>query len=398
MDVLRDQPQVVVSNNAKDSPLGHSARHSSLLEKFRRSSQDFARAYCQLQLKAETYQQNLVAPELGQNDARFSEIVQCLPGGILLLNEAGLVEYCNHAAEQFLGKPLQGEAWLNVIERAFAPQHDDGHEISLKDGRLLNLSTRSINGHSGQLIMLTDATATRQLQAQRHRDERLTSLGRMVAALAHQLKTPLAAATLYASHLQQPALSLDKYARFAEKISTQLRTIDHQIRDMLVFAGGDVRLSERVAVDAFVAELEESVRVASNETGVAYQLSSEASERYFVCNPDVLRGALMNLVNNALEAQGVSQLTVAFTVDADNEQLQVLVQDNGEGFEPAAEKALTEAFHSTKSQGTGLGLAVVRAVVSAHAGEFEIASIAGQGVTARIVLPLLAQDAKEGLS
>jgi two-component system sensor histidine kinase FlrB len=390
MDVLRDQAShCVTSNNAADTSTGHSARHNSELERFRRTSQDFARAYCQLQLKAETYQHNLRG-----NDARFAEIVQALPGGILLLDEAGLVEYCNAAAEEFLGKPLQGQAWLNIIERAFAPRLDDGHEISLKDGRLLSLSTRSIAGHSGQLLMLTDATATRQLQEERHRDERLTALGKMVAALAHQLKTPLAAATLYASHLQPPALSLDKYARFSEKISTQLRTIDRQIRDMLVFAGGDVRLSERVAIDDFAADLDDSVQFVLREVDIDYTLSLDVGDRRFVCNPDVLREALMNLVNNAVEASAVSRLSIAFRT-TENDELLISICDNGDGFEPAASKALAEPFHSTKAQGTGLGLAVVRAVVSAHAGKFDIESVAGEGVTATIHLPLLAESSQE---
>lgn len=358
------------------------------LDQFRVSSQAFARAYCQLQLKADTHRKNLQA--VSRDDDRFHKIVEMMPGGVVLLDQAGLIEYANPAAEDLLGYPLCGQAWLNIIERAFAPHHDDGHEISLLDGRLLHLSTRSLEGYSGQLIMLTDATATRNLQEQRHRDQRLTSLGRMVAALAHQIKTPLAAATLYAGHLQQPALSLDKYARFAQKVSTQLRTIDRQIKDMLVFAGGDVRLSERVLVEGFIEDLDESVQFALRESDIGYVLRDcDDASAEIICNQDVLREALINIVNNAVEAQGVNALSIDVVIDSASKQLRIIMQDDGLGISDSASIALTEPFHSTKSHGTGLGLAVVRAVVSAHSGTVNFKSAAGEGLTVVIDLPLV---------
>ncbi|MFX5472275.1 PAS domain-containing sensor histidine kinase, partial [Acinetobacter baumannii] len=92
---------------------------------------------------------------------------------------------------------LVGMLWREVIARCFAPREDDGHEISLRDGRRLSIATRSLNGEPGQLILLNDLTDPRRPQEQLARHERLSALGRMVASLAHQIRTPLSAALLY---------------------------------------------------------------------------------------------------------------------------------------------------------------------------------------------------------
>src|SRR5690606_13169564 len=121
-----------------------------------------------------------------------------LPGGVVVLDGRGRVIEANPLALELLGEPLLGVFWREVIQRSFAPRADDGHEISLQDGRRLSLATRSLAGEPGQLILLTDLTETRRLQDELARHARLSALGRMVASLAHQIRTPLSTALLYA--------------------------------------------------------------------------------------------------------------------------------------------------------------------------------------------------------
>jgi two-component system sensor histidine kinase FlrB len=130
--------------------------------------------------------------------------------------------------------------WRHVIARCFAPREDDGHEVSLKDGRRLSIATRSLDAEPGQLVLLNDLTETRHLQDQLARHERLSSLGRMVASLAHQIRTPLSAALLYASHLTEQALPVETQQRFAGRLKERLHELEHQVRDMLVFARGEL--------------------------------------------------------------------------------------------------------------------------------------------------------------
>jgi two-component system sensor histidine kinase FlrB len=134
---------------------------------------------------------------------RLQNLLALLPGGVIVIDDQGLVREANPAACELLGEPLLGQLWRQVIARSFAPRKDDGHEVSLRDGRRLSIATRSLDAEPGQLVLLNDLTETRRLQDQLARHERLSSLGRMVASLAHQIRTPLSAAMLYASHLAE---------------------------------------------------------------------------------------------------------------------------------------------------------------------------------------------------
>src|SRR5690606_18469512 len=104
-------------------------------------------------------------------------------------------------------------------------------------------------------VLLTDLTETRRLQDQLARHERLSALGRMVASLAHQIRTPLSAALLYASHLSEQELPFEQQQRFAGRLKERLHELEHQVRDMLVFARGELPLPDRIAPHALFEAL-----------------------------------------------------------------------------------------------------------------------------------------------
>lgn len=136
---------------------------------------------------------------------RLQKLLQLLPGGVVVLNEKGKVAECNAAAEELLGSPLENQSWLSIIRERFAPRKDDGHEISLVNGKRVSLLSRSLDEEPGQIILITDQTQTRRLQQSLSRHQRLMEMGKMVSSLAHQIRTPLSAAMLYAGHLRNLA-------------------------------------------------------------------------------------------------------------------------------------------------------------------------------------------------
>lgn len=319
---------------------------------------------------------------------RLENLLNLLPAGVVVLDSKGVVNQCNPAAREFLGEPLVGQLWRDIILRCFAPQVDDGHEISLKDGRRISMDTRSLQGEPGQLILLTDLTETRRLQQHLHRHRRLSEMGRMMSSLAHQIRTPLSAAMLYAGHLCESDLTHEQSQRFSTKILSRLQHLDQQVKDMLIFVKGDVKLTDRLSLGEVMSALEKAMEVSLANSASRCTIDNEVPDALLECNLDSMVGALMNLVNNALEAdsQGVD-ITIRCCQSTD-QQLHISVADNGPGICPDIQKNLQEPFFTTKSQGTGLGLSVVRAVAQAHHGSFELVSVRGQGTCARIRLPL----------
>ncbi|WP_413817569.1 sensor histidine kinase [Pseudomonas viridiflava] len=317
---------------------------------------------------------------------RLQNLLDLLPGGVIVIDGMGVVREANPAAIDLLGQPLLGMLWRHVISRCFAPREDDGHEISLKDGRRLSISTRSLDAEPGQLVLLNDLTETRRLQEQLARHERLSSLGRMVASLAHQIRTPLSAAMIYASHLTEQELPVETQQRFAGRLKERLHELEHQVRDMLVFARGELPLTDRIAPGALFQALQDAA--ATHLQGVAVRWQCDSVNGELLCNRDTLVGALLNLVENAVQAStGRTRLKVH--VYSRGNTLRLCISDNGSGMDQAALARIGEPFFTTKTTGTGLGLAVVTAVTRAHQGGVQYRSRVGRGTCAIVSLPLI---------
>jgi two-component system sensor histidine kinase FlrB len=92
-------------------------------------------------------------------------------------------------------------------------------------------------------LLLTDLTETRALQQRLSRHQRLSEMGRMMSSLAHQIRTPLSAAMLYAGHLCDSDLSQEQTRRFSYKLLDRLQHLEQQVKDMLIFVRGDVKLT-----------------------------------------------------------------------------------------------------------------------------------------------------------
>ncbi len=319
---------------------------------------------------------------------RLQNLLDLLPGGVIVIDAEGCVREANPAACELLGEPLIGMRWREVIARSFAPRDDDGHEVSLRDGRRLSIATRSLDAEPGQLVLLNDLTETRRMQDQLARHERLSSLGRMIASLAHQIRTPLSAAMLYASHLAEPqqVLTDETRLRFAGNLKERLHELEHQVRDMLVFARGELPLNDRISPKALFQALQHAAHAHVEGHAVRWQCDSRLGE--LLCNRDTLVGALLNLIENALQASsGPAKLKVHLSRRDDN--LRVCVSDAGSGIDEQLLARLGEPFVTTKATGTGLGLAVVQAVVRAHRGTLRLRSRLGRGTCVTVLLPLI---------
>jgi two-component system sensor histidine kinase FlrB len=367
----------------------------SALDMFNRMSRQITDSYRTLEsrvnqlsgeLSEESLQRQHELEKKEQLADQLTTLLKALPAGVVVLDSQGVVTQTNPAAIGLLAEPLDGEHWIDVIQRCFAPRQDDGHEISLKDGRRVSIEIRTMENQPGQLILLTDMTETRQLQSQLAHAQRLSAMGKMVASLAHQIRTPLSAAILYGGHLTEAGLDEEMRQRCANRLMSRLSHLEQQVRDMLIFARGETRMAEELSVTTLTASLKSAVDAIAERSGAQLILDTRGAEGYLLCNRDALVGACTNLVNNSIEAGATS---VRLNLRGCDHELAVEVSDNGPGFDSAMAPQLQEAFYTTKFHGTGLGLAVVHAVVNAHQGRFAMTSNGQDGAQATIYLPLL---------
>ncbi|RJX67496.1 PAS domain-containing protein [Vibrio sinensis] len=335
---------------------------------------------------------------LEQQVERYQQVLDVMPAGVILLDTQGIVHEANPEAIRLLELPLVGQRWFEVIQQAFSPREDDGHEVSLRNGRKVRLAISA--SLTGQLILVTDLTETRLLQARVGDLQRLSSLGRMVASLAHQVRTPLSSAMLYAANLGAPNLPAPTRERFQTKLVDRLHDLEKQVNDMLLFAkGGDNKVVKPFTIEELVVEFSPMVEAAIKNNQIDYFLEVEDAETSLLGNSNAIASALSNLVMNAIQIAGKeSQLDVFFR--SVNGELKISVQDSGPGVAKELQSKIMEPFFTTRSQGTGLGLAVVQMVCRAHDGRLELISEQGEGACFTMCIPLerthLPQDVTTG--
>lgn len=320
---------------------------------------------------------------------RLERLLQTLPGAVVVLDGDGVVQECNPAASQLLGEPLPGARWRSVVDRAFAPRYDDGHEISLKSGRRVNISTCSLDEEPGQILLIKDITETRELQEQLAQLRRLSEMGQMVAALAHQIRTPLASALLYLSGLRSARIEPTERLRILDKAVDRLRHLEVFVKDMLAFARQGEFEVEELLIGEFATDFVQSLEPQLAAHGVRLELHQEVPALRVRGNAEALRSAFQNLIDNAIQWGGNDARLHIVLRQQRAHQVCIEFIDDGPGIAPELRGRVLKPFFTTRSGGTGLGLAVVQGIVSAHRGEITIESNpSATGAKVRITLPI----------
>ena len=321
---------------------------------------------------------------------RMQALMEFLPGGVIVLDSKGIVIESNPAARSLLQQKLNGCLWREVITECFSPRNDDGFEVSTRDGKRISIATESLE-NQGQIILLTDQTETRKLQQNLYRQQRLSSMGKMVSALAHQIRTPLSAAILYAGHLVKGGISENQQKTFSRKVLGRLKHMESQVRDMMLFVRSELPLNDVISTTDLELGLREAMDAPLFTSKSVCHWDNQCPTDYIRCNREALISALMNLVMNGLEAAGEkTELHIRVTQKYLNRmpQIEIAISDRGPGMSPSLLKEVKELFVTTKPQGTGLGLAVVLSVARAHGGDFRLESEPGKGTEAILILPL----------
>lgn len=249
--------------------------------------------------------------------------------------------------------------------------------------QVIGLNRELAAARTERLQLLTEI---RTLQQEASRRRRLSSMGEMTARLAHQVRTPLSTALLYASQLKQAGLPPSQHDCFVDRLLVGLRHLDHMVNDMLVFARGGQGGDEIVDIGALLAQVQQSLQPRLEACGARWRVIADQQLYPLQGQPEVLASVLGNLASNALDACGDgAQLDWRIALRGD--ELVIDLQDNGPGIPADRCDRIFEPFFTTRANGTGLGLAVVRAVIDAHQGDIELDTDCRQGARFVIRLP-----------
>lgn len=298
---------------------------------------------------------------------RLDLLLDALPGAVLLLDASGCVREANPAATELFGDELPGQAWSDISDRCVRTMNRSG-EFVTRDGRRLALARRSLRPESGQILLFTDVTEGRAVDDLMERHQRLSTMGEMAAALAHQIRTPLSSALLYASSACAPRLTDSTRRNLAERVVARLHDLERLVTDMLHFARGGTPTDDGIAADALMEAVRESV-APQLRSGQRVESDLDDSLPPFCGNEQALAGAIANLVTNGIEAAGDRAVVRIRGCVREPGSIDLIVSDNGPGVTQGLEEKIFDPFFTTRANGTGLGLAVVRSVARSHQGD-----------------------------
>jgi two-component system sensor histidine kinase FlrB len=331
--------------------------------------------------------------ELFSDQLLANQLIDVMPTGLVMLDGNGIVVKINQVARNLLDEPILGQPWFNVIARSFNPKEDDWHEVSLKDGRRVKLEITTLGAQPGQLIMITDLTETRLLQDKLAQMQRLSSLGKMVSTLAHQIRTPLSAAILYSENLTNSTLADSARTKFQAKLNDRLYDLEQQVNDMLLFSkSGKEQVVAPISIVELIDDSVNAMEALLDNSNTQLNITLPEPKLQILGNKNALTGAIQNLLHNALQAMSaaiVKKPLITIQLYSKDNHVYVSVKDNGPGIDAKIIDKIFKPFYTSSSKGTGLGLAVVKSVVGAHQGEVKLINQADCGAHFVIKLPLL---------
>ncbi len=321
-----------------------------------------------------------------------NRIVNAMPSGLLTCDDKGVITFINPAAVAILGQSPSDRLPKHMDEllpgALKLPRTTRRAELSVETPngrRVLGLAVTPLEEKGGALLVVfQDLTYLRRMQEELKRIDRLASLGRVSAQLAHEIRNPLASMRGSAQLLGDEVQNSPHSVRLAQIIVRESDRLASLVEGYLELARPPPPARENIRIDSVVAETVEMLRADPMTNGVVLEESLTPVDG--LADAAQLRQVLINLLRNALTAVGKGG-TVRVTVDEASNQARIRVWDSA-GSIPADDLTrIFEPFYTTSAAGTGLGLSTVHAIVQAHAGLIAVTSSASQGTTFTVALP-----------
>jgi two-component system, LuxR family, sensor kinase FixL len=373
----------------------------------------------------------LVPTELHPPQA-FRALLDAAVDGIIIIDHQGCIQEFNRAAERLFGYPAREVLGSNVrmlMEDPDNSGHDTylmrhvttgeahvlgrGREVEArrKDGSLLPvfLSVGVMEGSNPPRYVgfVQDISFRRRAEADSYRlQERLThvsrlaTVGEMSAGIAHEINQPLAAVANYAQAcdrlLGMPNPDIEEVREALREITVQAVRAGDIIHRLRALARNDFMRREHTDVNLLVGELNELIQLSSKAHDVQFAMELTAALPPVEVDRSQMQQVILNLVCNALEALSATDLrqrkVVLRTQLLPEDQVEIAVHDNGPGISEQFEPRLFEPFSTTKTHGTGLGLASSRSIVKAHEGSLDYRPNTPRGACFSVRLPVAIQD------
>jgi signal transduction histidine kinase len=349
----------------------------------------------------------------------YKDLVWNLRNGVLAVTLDGRIAVMNEVAYHIFGVPTHvnviGRPYTEVLKdlpdiiRIFSGAFELSHlpnraELRLKRrNKVIGYTLSQVRDMAGRVtgaaLFFKDLTRVEQLEERERLRDRLAALGEMAAAIAHEVKNPLAGIEVMAGLLKRQLPESRDAQTILGDIIKEAKMANAIVVEVLDFVR-PIRLQVEHVALADVVRHAVSMAESHWSGGVVVEVDVPADLPDMQGDPHQLRQIFTNLLTNAIEAMsGEGRVTVRATLLAPEEEvagsdihpgpmIQVDVHDSGPGVPPDVMEKMFSPFFTTKPQGTGLGLAIVRKIVDAHDGRIDVSAVPNGGARFRVTLPV----------
>ncbi len=345
-------------------------------------------------------------------EALYAHVVDSVPGGILTCDAAQKITLANPAATRLLGvetgEALRGRDLLDVFPwLSEAVRRVAAGEVMIRDESILSQGRRRtyigwtlspLRGAEGAPIGLNfvfqDISRVRELEHTMRRAEKLAAIGELSAAIAHEVRNPLAAISGCVEMLSKNPATSDRDRRLMDIALRESEQLNRWITDFLSYCRPVPLELRPVDLDALTAEVVEALRTDPRSHGVLIS-HERCGPIYALGDAPRLRQVLWNLLLNAQQAAspgGEVSVSVSGHSATSRPEVELRVRDTGAGLDPEQADRIFQPFFTTKDKGTGLGLAVVHRIIEDHDGRVAVDSEPGRGATFIVTLPMAIGD------
>jgi len=340
----------------------------------------------------------------------FSDhVVENMPIGLVATDSRQRVAVFNQVAESVLQSPavsvigrpashaLPASLWSQI--QAVAAPHaailEKELDCPLSGGRVIPLEIGAgrladeDGRYLGSILLFKDLSEIRTLRTEIARNQRLVTVGRLAAGVAHEIRNPLSSIKGFATYFRERYRENEQDAQTASILIQEVDRLNRVVGQLLEFSRPVSILPRPVRLDRLIADSVKLVESQARAKGVTVAVRHPADMPEVRLDADRLSQVLLNLLLNGIEAMGRNGvLTVEVRETANARRLDIRVSDTGIGIRPEDLAHIFEPYFTTKPSGTGLGLAIAHNIIETMCGEITVQSAPGAGATFILKIPV----------
>jgi signal transduction histidine kinase len=294
-------------------------------------------------------------------------------------NLSVLPEIVRSGAYDFIAKPITKNVLLSVVGRAAEKKRltDEKRRLEEEIKRYAEELELRVAERTAELVETHKRLVTQ---------ERIAALGRAAAQVAHEVKNPLAGLLLYSLHLKSKAENFSENEIYlVDKIVDTINHLNSRVEQILGFAR-PINLTVRSEnLNVMINDVLDLVQPQIAANKIEVRLALEQQSVYVRVDQSSMRGALLNLILNAIEAMPAGG-TLSIAINQTGDTVRLDLTDTGRGIEDEEARKIFEPFYTTKAQGLGLGMPYAKKIIDQHGGTISLSSRLGVGTTISLTL------------